>query len=106
MDHSNDIWRLCYELSKQVQGLHIDVALLSQTHLKSHERFFIPDYHIRRTASQGEKAAIPHNHVDLPPFVSTDATEGCMTTGNGEVLLAAVYKSPSHTGMMQTSLSS
>jgi hypothetical protein len=32
--NANDIWRRCYELSKQLQDLHIDVALLSETHLK------------------------------------------------------------------------
>jgi hypothetical protein len=32
-----------YELSKQLQDLrvHVDVALFSETHLKSHERSFI-----------------------------------------------------------------
>jgi hypothetical protein len=29
--------------------LDIDAALLSETHLKSHERFFIPNYHFHRT---------------------------------------------------------
>jgi exonuclease III len=31
----NGIWRQCYELSKHVQDLYIDVALLSETHLKT-----------------------------------------------------------------------
>jgi hypothetical protein len=31
---ANGIWRQRYELSKQLQDLHIDVALLSKTHLK------------------------------------------------------------------------
>jgi hypothetical protein len=38
---ANGIWRRCYELSKQLQDLHMDVALLSETHLKLHESFFI-----------------------------------------------------------------
>jgi hypothetical protein len=42
--NANDIWRQYYELSKQLQDLHIDVALLSETHLKPHERFFIPNH--------------------------------------------------------------
>jgi hypothetical protein len=42
------------------------------------------------------RKAIPHNHVGLPPLVSTDATEGCIMTGNSEVLLAAVYRSPGY----------
>jgi hypothetical protein len=43
---AKDIWRQGYDLSKQLHDLHIDVALLSETHLKPHERFFIPNYHL------------------------------------------------------------
>jgi exonuclease III len=32
----NGIWWQCYELRKQLQELHIDVALFSETHLKAH----------------------------------------------------------------------
>jgi hypothetical protein len=39
--NANDIMKKRYELSKQLQDLHIDVALFSETHLKPHERFFI-----------------------------------------------------------------
>jgi hypothetical protein len=41
--NANDILRRRYELSEQLQGL-VDVALLSETHPKPHERFFIPNY--------------------------------------------------------------
>jgi hypothetical protein len=41
---ANDIWRQHYELHKQLQHL-LDVALLSETHLKPHKSFFIPNYH-------------------------------------------------------------
>jgi hypothetical protein len=47
--HANGIWRRTYELSKQLQDLHIDAALLSGTHFKPHERFFIPNYHFYQT---------------------------------------------------------
>jgi hypothetical protein len=58
--NANGIWRQRYERSKQLQDLHIDVALLSETHLKTHARFFIPNYHfIVLTASQEEKAELP-----------------------------------------------
>jgi exonuclease III len=40
--NANGIGRQRHELSKQLQDLHIDVALFSETHLKPHERFFIP----------------------------------------------------------------
>jgi hypothetical protein len=41
------------------------------------------------------KKGIPHNHVDLPPLDSVEATGICIPIGNSQVLLAAVYKSPS-----------
>jgi hypothetical protein len=44
----------------------------------------------------GMRKSIPHNHVDLPPDVSIIATGICIPTGNSEVLLAGVYKSPGH----------
>jgi hypothetical protein len=47
--NANGIWRQHYELSKQLQDLHIDVALLSEIHLKPHERFFIPNYRSLRS---------------------------------------------------------
>jgi hypothetical protein len=81
------------------------VALLSETHLKSHNRFFIPNYCFYRTERfSGRKGGtavvvrkdIHHNHVDLPPFVSVEATWICIPIGNSEVLLATVNKSPGH----------
>jgi hypothetical protein len=36
-------------LRKQMQDLLLDVAMLSDTHLKFHERFFIPNYHFYQT---------------------------------------------------------
>jgi hypothetical protein len=42
---------------------------------------------------------IPDNHVDLSPLVSIKATVICIPTGNNEVLLAVVCKSPGHAWM-------
>jgi exonuclease III len=101
--NANGIGRQRYELSRQLQDLHVDVALFSETQLKSHERFFIPNFQIYRINHyQGRKGgtavavrkAIHHNHVDLPPLVSIEATGVGTLVGNSEVLLAAVYKSP------------
>jgi hypothetical protein len=39
--NANGAWRQHYELNKQLQDLHIDVTLPSETHLKPHEGFFI-----------------------------------------------------------------
>jgi hypothetical protein len=47
--NANGIGRQRYELSKQLQDLHVDVALFSETHLKHHERFSIPYFHFYRT---------------------------------------------------------
>jgi hypothetical protein len=54
------------------------VALFSKTHLKPHERFFIPNYHFYQTdcfpgRKGGTVVAVrkgsPRNHVNLPPLV-------------------------------------
>jgi hypothetical protein len=59
--NANGIRRRCYELSKQVQGLHTDMALLSEKHFEPHERFFIPNYHFYRTNRFPGRKVIPHN---------------------------------------------
>jgi hypothetical protein len=57
--NANNICSQRYELSKQLQDLHIDVALLSETHLKPHGRFHIPNYHFCRTDRfSGRKAEL------------------------------------------------
>jgi hypothetical protein len=48
--NANGIMRQRYELSKQLQDLHI--ALFSETHLKPHEKFIIANYHFHRTDRQ------------------------------------------------------
>jgi hypothetical protein len=99
----NLIRRQCNELSKQLQDLHIDVALFSETHLKPHETFFFPNFHFYRTdrypgrkggTAVTVKKGIPQNHVDLPPLVSVEATGVCIPVGKNEVLLTPVYRSP------------
>jgi hypothetical protein len=42
--NTKNIWKRRYELIKQLQNLYIIMALLSETYLKPHERFFIPNY--------------------------------------------------------------
>jgi hypothetical protein len=92
-----------YEIKRQLQDLHVDVALFSETHLKPHERFFIQNFHFYRTdrhpgrnggTAVAVRKGIPRSHVDLPPRGSVDATGVCILTGSSEVLLAAVHKSP------------
>jgi hypothetical protein len=86
--NANGFWRQHYEVSKQLQGLYIDVDLLSETHIKSHERFFIPNYHFYRTDRFPGRKGNPHNDVELCPLVSIEATGVCITIGKSEVLLA------------------
>jgi hypothetical protein len=71
---------------KQLQDLQVDEALVSVTHLKYHERFFVLNHHIYRTDSHpGRKGGtavavtrgVPHNHVDLPLLVLVEATGVC-----------------------------
>jgi hypothetical protein len=85
----------CYELSKQLLDLHVDVALFSETHLKPHERFFISNYHFYRTdchpgrnggTALAVRRDVPHRYVE--------ATGVCIPIGNSEILLSSVYKSP------------
>jgi hypothetical protein len=100
--NANDIWRQRYELNKQLQDLHLDVTLFSETLLKPHERFYIPnriDRHPERKGGTATAVRIgtPHRHVDLPPLVSIEATGICILIGNCEVLLVAVYESPNRT---------
>jgi hypothetical protein len=77
--------------------------LSSQRYLKPHEMFHIPNYNSyridRHPGMKGGTAVavrkgIPHNHVDLPPLISIDATGVCIPIGNNEILLAGVYRSP------------
>jgi hypothetical protein len=74
-------------------------------HLKTLEKFFIQNYYFYRThRNRGRKdgivvavgKGIPHSHIDLPPFVSIEATRECIQIGKSGVLFAAVYKSPVH----------
>jgi hypothetical protein len=72
--NANVIWKRRYELSKQLQGIHIDVALLSEAQLKAYERFFIPNFHFYRSDRFPERKGgtavpvrrgIPHSHMDI-----------------------------------------
>jgi hypothetical protein len=57
--NASGIWRRRYELSKQLQDSHIDVSLLSETYLKPHQRFYIPNYHFCRTDRFPGRKGIP-----------------------------------------------
>jgi exonuclease III len=70
--NANGIGRQRHVLSKQLQDLHIDVALFSETHPKPHEKFFITNYYVYRIDRYpGRKGGIafavikgiPHNNV-------------------------------------------
>jgi hypothetical protein len=101
---------VCHELSKQLQDLQIDVALISETHLKPHDRFHIQNCHFYRIDREPErkggttvavKKGIPHMRVDLPLLVSVEATGVYIPIGNQRFInLQGVP------GLMQTSLSS
>jgi hypothetical protein len=104
--NANGTGRQSHEVSKQLQDLHIDVDLFSDTHLKPHERFYIRNYQFYRTdrhpgrkggTAVAVRRGIPHMHVDLPPFVSVEATGAFIPVGKREVLLAAGYRSPGQT---------
>jgi hypothetical protein len=101
--NANDIMKQCYELSKQLQDLHVAVALFSDTDLKSHERLFISNFHFYLTGHHpGRKggttfavrSGVRHNHVELPPLVSVEATGVCIPIDNYKELLFSIYESP------------
>jgi hypothetical protein len=86
-----------------MQDLKLDVALFSETHLKPHMRFYIPNHHIHRNdhldgnkggTAVAVKRGIPHTYVDLPPLLSLEVTGVCIPIGHTEMLLASIYKSP------------
>jgi cell fate regulator YaaT (PSP1 superfamily) len=75
--NANDIGKQRFELSEQLQDHRADVALLSETLLKPHDKFFIQNYHVSRAdrfpGLKGKTAVcvrkgIPHTHVDHLPL--------------------------------------
>jgi hypothetical protein len=91
----------------------MDVALLSETHVKSHERFFLPNCHFYQTdrfpgrkggTAIAVRKGIPHNNVDVVPLVSVEATGVCIFTGNSECYLQQSVSNQTMPGMMQTLL--
>jgi hypothetical protein len=57
---ANGIVRQAYEFRKQLQGLEIDTALLSETYLKPHMWFYIPNYDFMGlTVKAGKKEELP-----------------------------------------------
>jgi hypothetical protein len=98
---ANGIGRQGYKVRKQLQGLRMDVALFSETQLKPCMGFDIPksiyqtdreDRHKGPTAIAVNKG-ITHTCIDLPPFLSVEATGVCIPIGNTYVFLAVVSKS-------------
>jgi hypothetical protein len=79
--------------------LHRDVALLSDTHLKHHERFntFIGLTSSGRIGGTAvELRSIPHNNRELALFASIGATGICIPIRKSEMVLAALFKPPGH----------
>jgi hypothetical protein len=58
--YANGIWRQRYNISKHLHDLHLDVGLLSETHLKPHDRFFIPNCNFYRNDN------FPRRKEELP----------------------------------------
>jgi hypothetical protein len=71
--------------------------VLSEINLEPHERLFIQNCHFNRTGrfprrnggtAVAVRKCIPHNHVDIPPLVSIQATGVSIPIANSEMLLA------------------
>jgi hypothetical protein len=77
------------------------MELYLQRHIKPHNRFFIPSYHfywisyflgLKDRTTTAIRKGIPHNSVDLFPFVLVDVTGVCIPTGNSKILLPTIHK--------------
>jgi hypothetical protein len=95
--------RQAFEVRKLLEDLKINVALFSETHLKPHMRFYIPNGDFYRTDHEdghkggtavAVKKGIPHTCVDFPHLLLVEATRVCTPIGNTEMFLAAIYISP------------
>jgi hypothetical protein len=75
---ADSIWRQYYKLSKQLQDLSTDVVLLSEIHLKPHERFFMINYHFYRTdCFPGRNGTIAIADKEKPCIGSTRGLRLC-----------------------------
>jgi hypothetical protein len=101
--NANGIGRQAYVARKHLQDLKIDVALFSQTNLKPHMRFYIPNYDFcptdpqeghKRGSAAAVRKGILHNCVELSPVLPLEVTRVCIPIGHIETVLSAVYKYP------------
>jgi hypothetical protein len=101
--NANGIGREADCLRTQLQDLKIDVALFTETHLKTHLMFYLPDYHIYRNdrldwnkggTAVAVKKGIPHTYFELPPLHLLEAAGVSIPIAHTEMLLASVYISP------------
>jgi hypothetical protein len=76
--NANDIWRQSYELSKQLQRLHIGVDLFTETSSPMRGPFTGLTALSGRKGENAVRKDVPHNTVHLPPFVPTEATGVCI----------------------------
>jgi hypothetical protein len=102
--NANCILRKRYELGKQLQDLHIDVALFSETHLKPHGRFSIQNYHFYRNdrhpgrkggIAGAVKRAFPQS-FRLNPHISVEAAGVYIPIGNRNSACSCAYNPRPH----------
>lgn len=80
------------------------MSLLSETHVRHHERFFIPHYHFFYLTYRfpgrkgGTVAAVRRGiHQNQISLIWIEVTRFCIQINNSKLLLAAVCKSSGHT---------
>lgn len=101
--NANGIKNQKYELQQLLSNYDIDLACITETHLKPKVKFNIRNYTIYRSdrlQRQGGgtaifiKTTIPHRAANLPNFHVLEAT-GLFIHNNGtEILIASVYYPP------------
>lgn len=101
------------ELQQFVQEQNVDILLLNETHLSSSQKFKLPNFHSyysnkTQTSNQppagGTAVLVNRRFIHQPAIIPTTSITNTaihIHTGNAELRLVAVYKSPKDT--LQTS---
>lgn len=100
--NANGIKKQKLEIISLLNELNIDIMCVNETHLRSEDRFNIPNYHTYRydRPSRGGgtaiiiKRSVSHRPVNIPDLEHIEATAVMLPVNEQEILIAAVYHPP------------
>ena len=100
--NANGIKKQKLEIISLLNELNIDIMCVNETHLRSEDRFNIPNYHTYRydRPSRGGgtaiiiKRSVSHRPVNIPDLEHIEATAIMLPVNEQEILIAAVYHPP------------